>query len=587
MSGSDSDTTAVESPRGRRSRSSARTQQHHSHPDPLKLVKRLVRTLLYPGWWVVSWVTLFLYVHVYQEVVRFLFASDYHPLPSRGPAYKRPYGRIAVIGAGLTGVSSAAHAVDHGFEVVIFEAEQDVGGIWAKENSTSQLQLNSILYRFHPSVKWSKGFPQRDEIVGQIRAVWEKYGLQDKTRFGYKVTKVQRDPESSTDPREGGHARWIINDGKEGIFDAIICAIGTCGDPKYIELEGQDSFRGQVVHSSQLDNAELDGKKVVIIGSGASGVEAAELAVNKGAKDVVVLARSDKWIIPRNALFDVLLSLQPFGREMPLSFIPEWIIRKFHYGDLEDLSPPKKGLFAGTPVVNDEFLEHIREGRITYKRGDTQAVVPQGIKFVERERGSKSGDPGQEGIERADVLIIATGYKRPSVDFLPDDLFPTEKDRDYHRPSLYLQNFSVEDWSVLMTNAAYQDGLGTVGSFHIGMVGRILMVFLLDESTRPKPAAMKTWVDVINWVKKQAWGEDAAGLTFFTYAEMCLWIVLFHLFNPRRLPWLPFVLFGWGVHPAKEGHSRLSAQSIKSASEQIRSAAEQGKSMAQRAERAA
>lgn len=53
-------------------------------------------------------------------------------------------------------------------------------------------------------------------------------------------------------------------------------------------------------------------------------------------------------------------------------------------------------------------------------------------------------------------LIIATGYKRPSIDFLPDDLFPSERDRDYHPPSLYLQNFAVEDWSVLMTNASYQ-----------------------------------------------------------------------------------------------------------------------------------
>lgn len=79
------------------------------------------------------------------------------------------------------------------------------------------------------------------------------------------------------------------------------------------------------------------------------------------------------------------------------------------------------------------------------------------------------------------------------------------------------------------------DGLGTVGNWHIGLLARILFVFLLDESTRPKPAAMKTWVDVINWVKRevrsydastladladaarwQAWGESSSGLTFFT-----------------------------------------------------------------------
>ena len=157
----------------------------------------------------------------------------------------------------------------------------------------------------------------------------------DKTR----VERVSRH-ESSGNVREHGRTRWVINEGEEGIFDAIvsfhlksltlsfsrflimlltlqkICSIGTCGSPKPLALPGQSTFLGQILHSSQLDNARLKGKKVVIIGSGASGVEAAELSVEKGAKDVIVFARSDKWIIPRNTVIDILLSLQPFGRQM-------------------------------------------------------------------------------------------------------------------------------------------------------------------------------------------------------------------------------------------------------------------------------
>lgn len=56
-----------------------------------------------------------------------------------------------------------------------------------------------------------------------------------------------------------------------------------------------------------------------------------------------------------------------------------------------------------TPIVNDEFLEHIRQGKIEYKRGDTKSVVPSGIRFVERERGTKSGDDGDETLISADV----------------------------------------------------------------------------------------------------------------------------------------------------------------------------------------
>ncbi|MBW0508124.1 hypothetical protein O181_047839 [Austropuccinia psidii MF-1] len=64
--------------------------------------------------------------------------------------------RIAIIGAGITGISTAAHFLTHGFEVMIFEQSSQVGGIWSRVNSTSALQLHSIVYRFHPSVKWSR-----------------------------------------------------------------------------------------------------------------------------------------------------------------------------------------------------------------------------------------------------------------------------------------------------------------------------------------------------------------------------------------------------------------------------------------------
>ncbi|KAM0746939.1 FAD/NAD(P)-binding domain-containing protein [Meredithblackwellia eburnea MCA 4105] len=478
-------------------------------------------------------VILFLY-NIYQSLISATFSPHFQP-PRPGA---KPYGRIAIVGAGLTGISSAAHAVAHGFEVVIYESEEDVGGIWSRVNSTSSLQLNSVLYRFFPSVKWSRGFPHRDEIVQQIQKVWKAYDLDKCTKFKTKVEKISRHHELSTKPSEGGHGRWVVNDGQDGIFDAVLLAVGTCGKPKMVEFKNQSSFHGHVLHSSQLDNADLEGKKVVIIGSGASGVEAAELCVEKNAKLAVVLARDDKWIIPRNTIFDIMLACQPFGREMPLSFIPEWLIRTFHYRDLRDMSPQHKGLFEGTPIVNDMFLKHIRQGKVSYKRGDTKEITPQGVKFEQREKASKPGDGGVAQVETADVIVMATGFERPSVEMLPDDLFPDDGQRSYKRPNLYLQNFSTEDWSILLTNASYMDAIGTVGNWHIGLYTRILLVFLLDERARPSPKGMKLWVDLLNWLKVKTFGAgDKSGLSFFTYTELCLWIITFHSFNLARLPW--------------------------------------------------
>lgn len=140
-----------------------------------------------------------------------------------------------------------------------------------------------------------------------------------------------------------------------------------------IELEGQSSFRGKILHSSQLDEAELRGKKVVIVGSGASGVEAAELAVQKKAKGIVVLARSDKWVIPRNTIVDVLLSLQPFGRQMVSTALPpptatreQRLMMKHWILSLSRSFP--NGLFASstTAISNTSLPQRMRKA---YSKG--------------------------------------------------------------------------------------------------------------------------------------------------------------------------------------------------------------------------
>lgn len=139
--------------------------------------------------------------------------------PAPGARLRRP--KIAVIGAGLTGVSAAAHCVGHGFDVTIFEAgdESHLGGIWSLVNSTSGVQIHSLMYRFHPSIKWEEGYPKQNQIVDQVRQLWQRYGLDEKTKFNTRVEKIYKD-------RLG---RWIINDSSLGRFDGVIPAIGTCG----------------------------------------------------------------------------------------------------------------------------------------------------------------------------------------------------------------------------------------------------------------------------------------------------------------------------------------------------------------------
>lgn len=454
--------------------------------------------------------------------------------PSPTTKLGRP--RIAIVGAGLTGVSSASHCVGHGFDVTIFEAggKDALGGIWAEVNNTSGLQIHSIMYRFHPSVKWNEGYPDRKQIVKAIKDLWQRYGLQDKTKFDTRVEKVYKDKQG----------RWIINDESNGRFDGVIACVGTCGDPKKPQIKGQENFRGKIFHSSQLDGKAKDakGKKVLVIGGGASAIEAMEFTTAAGAEKTYILSRSEKWIIPRNPLIDILLSLNIFGAETPLSFIPEGLLRLFFYRDLSDIAPAPnsgKGIFMETPMVNNDVLEQIREGKASWLRGDIKTFVDNGIRFNHRSQGVPKNGPGREELIKGDICILATGYERPSLTFLPPECF----EEQYEPPNWYLQVFPPKHVSVCANNCTYVNAIGTVGNYHIGIYTRFLLMFLVDPLARPSEARMKLWIDFTRWVKARA---PTGAFDFFTYAELMYWFVFVILVNPFRWKWAPFVMMGIG-----------------------------------------
>ncbi|KAI0766412.1 FAD/NAD-P-binding domain-containing protein [Trametes elegans] len=472
----------------------------------------------------------------------------YKPSPPPKPDQSQSAGRarIAVIGAGLTGVSSAAHAVAHGFDVVLYEQEATVGGIWAHVNETSSLQLNGLLYRFHPAVLWSKSHPERDEILAEISRVWDEYHLESRTRFNTPVRSVRRVPGTGADPLEDppySQSRWIVNEGEDGEFDAVIVAVGTCGEPlranfpglpplddtrgrfksgQRLDQDGDDDaqvFAGEVFHSSELDQARFEGKRVVVIGSGASGVEAVETALADGATGCVMVAREDKWIVPRNIVLDILLAAQPFGRDTPFTSLWQKLIGRLSYSSAPKLAPARTGLFDGIPICNSEFVETISSENCAYVRGDIVRFTKTGVRVKVRAQEDSPGEGKEVQDHYADIVVLATGFKRPQTNLFTDNLFP--------------DNY---------------DAIGTVGHFHIGIYTRILLLLLMDPQSRPTPQGMKLWVDSLRFLKSNR-VEPGDALSFFTYMELVVWFLAFHLSRVSRLKWIVFTMLGWKAYP--------------------------------------
>lgn len=478
----------------------------------------------------------FLY-QVAQLFLNVLFA----PQP---PAKDAPVmGHVAVIGAGVTGVAAAANLKAHGFSVTIFEKRPDLGGVWCDVNATSNLQTNSVLYRFTPLAFYRSMYPFRDEILAQQRKVWDTYQLGEHARFNTPVTKVERYVDSDA---SDGPSRWIINGNKSEVFDGLVVALGTCGDPNMIRLPKEKSFRGKIVHSSQLDAHDFRDKRVVVIGGGASGVEAAETAIEKGAQTATILARSDRWIISRYLTVNVILSFFPYYFERLARLIPERLVRRLHYRDLDEKMSPTKPLYSDTPVVNNDFMRLVRQGKADYQRGEVTQVRADGVEYNFRRRDQPKGESGEKRFMHADYIVLASGFKHPSLSFLPDDVFP----HDYKPPYLYLQCIPVTEPTITCPNTVYVNGFGSVGHVHVGMYVRLLILFLYRPETRPTPQMMRLWVDLVRWVKRDTTG---GALEFFCYPEMMVWFIACLMLNVRRIAYAPFVLSGLGQWKVVKG----------------------------------
>ena len=163
-------------------------------------------------------------------------------------------------------------------------------------------------------------------------------------------------------------------------------------------------------------------------------------------------------------MVDILLAFNIWGQETTLSWIPETLLKKLFYRDLEDIAPSDKGVFEETPMVNSDVMDSIRAGEAEWVRCDIDGFTEHGVVVNQRDKGVPKGGPGRRRTIEGDMVVMAMGFKRPSLEFLPDECF----DESYGPPNWYLQVFPPTHPSVSAINCTYVNAIGTVGNWHIG-----------------------------------------------------------------------------------------------------------------------
>jgi cyclohexanone monooxygenase len=208
---------------------------------------------------------------------------------------------IVVVGAGFAGMYAIYRLRALGFEVAAFEAGSDVGGTWYwNRYPGARCDVPSLEYSYGFSREleqewdWPEVFSAQTDILAYANHVADRFDLRRHVTFQRRVTAIEyQDARNvwcvTTDHGESVEARHVV------------MATGCLSVPNWPRLPGADAFEGRVLHTGlwPKETVALEGKRVGIIGTGSSGVQAIpELA--KQAAHLTVFQRTPVYTIPAN-----------------------------------------------------------------------------------------------------------------------------------------------------------------------------------------------------------------------------------------------------------------------------------------------
>ncbi|MBB5911928.1 cation diffusion facilitator CzcD-associated flavoprotein CzcO [Nocardia transvalensis] len=204
---------------------------------------------------------------------------------------------VAIIGAGFAGVGAAIRLRQKGIgDFAIFERGDRVGGTWRDNTypgAACDIPSRLYSYSFAPNPEWSQTYSGSAEILGYIDSMVEEFGIAPHIRFGHTVTGLAFDEEQGL---------WDITfTGRRRKVQArsVVLASGPLANAGLPDIPGIDSYEGHKIHSARWDHDyDFTGKKVAVVGTGASAVQIIPEMVRQAAS-VKVFQRTPGWVLPR------------------------------------------------------------------------------------------------------------------------------------------------------------------------------------------------------------------------------------------------------------------------------------------------
>lgn len=214
--------------------------------------------------------------------------------------------QVAVIGAGESGLLLTHRLRQAGVAVVVLEKNADIGGTWYENTYPGcrvDLTSHSYEYSSYPGC-WDDYHSKQSDVLKYLKAFARQNNLYENIEFNTEVISSRWD---------AARAKWLleVRSGKrigEVVADVQVSAVGQLNQPYIPDIPGIETFSGTALHTARWDHSlDLTGKRVGVIGSGASAVQLIP-EIARSAAEVSVFARTMPWLLPtpnlRNAISD-------------------------------------------------------------------------------------------------------------------------------------------------------------------------------------------------------------------------------------------------------------------------------------------
>lgn len=336
---------------------------------------------------------------------------------------------VAIIGSGFSGLGAAVALDRAGIrDFVILEREQELGGTWVQHDYPGlEVDMPFFIYSYPFEMKsdWSQVYPTAQEMKEYTLHCARKYDLVRRTRCGKTVSRAEYDAEVNA-------WRLSIEDGEEIVARYLVNATGLLVLPKMPEIEGIDGFEGKLIHSSRWDHDyDLTGKRVAVIGTGATAIQVIPEVVDRVAQ-LDVYQRTAIWLLPKPNPKLTDFAQRLFGAAPFLQVLIRWLTNLF----VEISMGMGMVRYERFPWIFDwiekKATEYIR--REVDDPATAEKLIPDYSFFCKRpsfsntfyaalnrpncelitdpiERVSAKGVVTRDGVERpVDALVCATGY---------------------------------------------------------------------------------------------------------------------------------------------------------------------------------